>query len=192
MRAKHGMSPGMIGCTESHYCGKKREDSEREREREREREWRGKNEMKELQMRDFPVRRINQQTMNSTAQSPTPRLRTRASSYTHTDTHTHLSLLPSLCLHARDYCRYIPISLHLHVSSKASKDAKRHIIYLIRDSMKITGNKAGGIKRTAGENVQHCTLCQPSMKSHKKKKKRTPLLFSIGEHGPQNAPVNCE
>lgn len=36
-KAKHGMSPGMIGCTESHYGGKKREDSEREREKERER-----------------------------------------------------------------------------------------------------------------------------------------------------------
>lgn len=43
---------------------KKREDTGR-RERAQQ-----KNEMKELQMRDFPVRRINQPTMKSIAQSP--------------------------------------------------------------------------------------------------------------------------
>lgn len=64
--------------------GQRKRKGKRERERVE-----GKNEMKELQMRDFPVRRINQQTMNSTAQSLTPRLRTRASPSTHTHAHKH-------------------------------------------------------------------------------------------------------
>lgn len=40
--AKHGVSLGMIGATESHYGRKKREGRGRERGSRREREWRGK------------------------------------------------------------------------------------------------------------------------------------------------------
>lgn len=65
VQAKHGMSPGTSGCTESHYGTQEGRGHRQERERAQQ-----KNEIKELQMRDFPVRRINQLTMKSTAQSP--------------------------------------------------------------------------------------------------------------------------
>lgn len=106
--------------------GHRKRKGERERKRVE-----GKNEMKELQMRDFPVRRINQQTMNSTAQSLTPRLQTRApaSIHTHTQTHT-FSLLPPLFMHkttvitTQSHCTYMCV----FTPSKATEEAKKHII----------------------------------------------------------------
>lgn len=73
VQAKHGMSPGTSGCTESHYGTQEERGQRQARGRAQQ-----KNEMKELQMRDFPVSRINQPTMKSAAQ--TPRLWTGGSS----------------------------------------------------------------------------------------------------------------
>lgn len=73
----------------NHITAGRRERTEK-RKRDEEGRGGGGGEMKEQQMRDFPVRRINQQTMNSTAQRRTPRLdRSIATPSTHTNSSLH-------------------------------------------------------------------------------------------------------
>lgn len=98
----------------------------------------GGSEMKEQQMRDFPVRRINQQTMNSTAQSLTPRL-DRSIAMPSTHTHTN-SLLPSQQIHPSATTRVL---LRHQKPTRTLKGGSS----CGDDSVRITGNKSRGGNR---------------------------------------------
>ena len=125
-QAKHGTPPGTSSRAESHYGGKKRKDREREREKRVE----GKKWDERATNERFPCEAHKSADYEQRCSKPDSQAVDQSIAIrTHTHTHTHIfSPLPSLCIQETPVGR--ALSLHLcFTTSKASRDAKRQIIF---------------------------------------------------------------
>lgn len=158
MRAKHGMSPGMSGCTESHYGEEKRErgDGEREGERVERKKWdeRATNER-------FPCEPHKSADYEQHSSKPDSQAADQSLTIlSHTQTHTHF-LQPSLSMHkATVVTRQSPCTYTcVFIPSKAWKDVRMCVICKVSKRVMFKNRE---------ENVQHCTLSTEPENKNKK------------------------